>query len=373
LSFFRLVFFPAMSLKLFAFGAASVAGASIRDFSDYTFKDFLTEFGKDYSGDEHAERETIFFEKLAEVKKHNEEFHAGKHTWWSTVNEYSDWTNAEWKKIRTGKANHKIHEHPMLRLTKTEANPASMDWRDHGVVTPVKNQGGCGSCWAFSATEVVESHYAIATGDLLTFAPQAFVNCVQNPQGCGGTGGCAGATMELAFNLTMSMGMPLEADLPYAGFDKTCTEYTPAVKATGYVKNPENDADALETAIATLGPMSVTVAANWGGYGGGVFSGGCNDNNCDLDHGVAAVGYGVDASGGAYWLVRNSWGTGWGEGGYIRLSRANDAVLYTDKTPADGVACKPFPDSQIVGGESGILFDTSYPTGVAAGESQVVV
>jgi len=277
-------------------------------------------------------------------------------------------TNAEWKKIRSGKASHNIHDHPVLRLTKSQANPDSVDWRDQGVVTPVKNQGGCGSCWAFSATEVVESHYAIATGDLLKLAPQAFVNCVQNPQQCGGTGGCEGATMELAFNLTATMGMPLESDLPYRGRDATCTSYTAAVKGTGYVKNPENDADALETAIATKGPMSVTVAANWGGYGGGVFSGGCNSANCDLDHGVVAVGYSKD-----YWLVRNSWGANWGEGGYIRLSRASDAVLYTDNTPSDGVACKPFPGSQTVGGESGILFDTSYPTGVTAGESNVVV
>ena len=340
----------------------------MRDFAGYTFEDFLAEFQKEYSADELASREAIFVQKLAEVNKHNEEFHAGKHTWWATIDKYSDWTEAEWKKIKTGKANHNVHEHPMLRLTKTQANPDAVDWRDHGVVTPVKDQGGCGSCWAFSATEVVESHYAIATGELLTFAPQAFVNCVQNPQQCGGTGGCSGATMELAFNLTKTMGMPLESDLPYKGYDQACTSYESAVTATGYVKNPVNDADALETAIATKGPISITVAANWGGYGGGVFSGGCNSVNCDLDHGVVAVGYSQD-----YWLVRNSWGSHWGEKGYIRLSRENDAVLYTDNTPADGVACKPFPDSQSVAGESGILFDTSYPTGVTAGASKVVV
>jgi cathepsin L len=357
-----------MSLKSFALGVASVAGASVRDWSGYTFHDYLAEFGKSYSGDEFAKREAVFAEKLAEVIAHNEGFHAGEHTWWATINEYSDWSEAEWKKIKTGKAMHNIHEHPVLRLAKTQANPDSMDWRDHGVVTPVKNQGGCGSCWAFSATEVFESHYAIATGSLLKFAPQAFVNCVQNPQQCGGSGGCEGATMELAFNLTTTMGMPLESDLPYAGRDQTCSSYTPAAKATGYVKIPENDADALETAIATKGPVSVTVAANWGGYGGGVYDGGCSSSNCALDHGVVAVGYSKD-----YWLVRNSWGSGWGESGYIRLSRKNDAVTYTDNRPADGVACKPYPDSQIVGGESGILFDTSYPTGVGAAQNDVVV
>jgi len=357
-----------MSLKSFALGVASVAGASVRDFSSYTFNDFVVEFGKSYSADELAGREAIFAEKLAEVIAHNTGFHAGEQTWWATINEYSDWSESEWKKIKTGKAKHHIHEHPVLHLSKAQANPASVDWREKGVVTPVKNQGGCGSCWAFSATETFESHYAIATGTLKTFAPQAFVNCVQNPQSCGGTGGCEGATMELAFNLTTTMGMPLESDLPYKGRDQACSPYTAAAKATGYVKVPVNDADALETAIATKGPVSVTVAASWGSYGGGVFSGACSSSNCPLDHGVVAVGYSPD-----YWLVRNSWGSGWGEGGYIRLSRKNDAVIYTDRSPADGVACKPYPASQQVAGESGILFDTSYPTGVGAAESDVVV
>merc|ERR1711862_1032535 len=111
-----------------------------------------------------------------------------------------------------------------------------------------------------SATEVFESHYAIATGQLLEFAPQAYVNCVKNPQECGGTGGCEGATMELAFELTTEMGVPKESDLPYRGADATCSNYPVAVQSSGYKKIAENDASALETALAE-GPVSVTVAA----------------------------------------------------------------------------------------------------------------
>jgi len=174
------------------------------------------------------------------------------------------------------------------------------------VVTPVKNQGGCGSCWAFSAIESVESHYAIATGKLLTLAPQAYVDCVQNPSDCGGTGGCEGATMELAFNLTAEKGVPLETDLPYRGRDQKCPSYQAAVKVASYVKLPVNNADALETALATKGPISVTVAAGpWMLYGGGIFTG-CSKSpfgsGADLDHGVQAVGYTKE-----YWIVRNSW------------------------------------------------------------------
>merc|ERR1719498_873289 len=112
--------------------------------------------------------------------------------------------------------------------------------------------------------------------------------------------------------------------------------------------------------------MSVTVAADsWQLYGGGVFTGcskgGLFGGDNTLDHGVQAVGYTSD-----YWIVRNSWGPGWGQKGYIYLSRSADNGTFKDNKPADGIACKPYPKQQIVGGECGILFDTSYPTGVTA-------
>jgi len=260
-----------------------------------------------------------------------------------------------------------------LQATQGSANPDAVDWREKGAVSPVKNQGGCGSCWAFSATETLESHYQIASGKTLLLSPQTFVNCVKNPQQCGGTGGCEGATMELAFNLTVSTGIALESDIPYAGRDETCKSYNAAVKCTGYVKNPVNSAIGLESALATKGPISITVAAgSWQLYGGGVFHGcskgflGHQDNT--LDHGVQAVGYTKD-----YWIVRNSWGAGWGEKGFIRIQRATDNQTFVDKRPADGVACKPVPKTQTVGGECGILFDTSYPTGVTAGSVDEVI
>jgi len=216
----------------------------------------------------------------------------------------------------------------------------------------------------------MESAYQVASGKLLTLAPQTYVNCVKNPNTCGGTGGCEGATMELAFNLTVQTGIALESDIPYRGSDETCKAYKAAVKCTGYVKNPTNDAAAFETALATM-PQAITVAAGaWQFYGGGLFKG-CSSGlfkSNTLDHGVQAVGYTQD-----YWIVRNSWGASWGEKGFIRISRENDAKTFTDSSPADGVACKPYPKTQTVGGECGILFDTSYPTGVTAGDESIVV
>merc|ERR1712001_345276 len=124
--------------------------------------------------------------------------------------------------------------------------------------------------------------------------------------------------MELAFNLTAQTCFALESELPYAGRDEACSAYKAAVKVSGYVKNPVNDAKALETAVATKGPQAITVAAEpWRLYGGGVFTG-CSSGlfkSSDLDHGVQLVGYTQD-----YWIVRNSWGASWGEKGFIRIS-----------------------------------------------------
>ncbi len=227
---------------------------------------------------------------------------------------------------------------------------------------------------------------------------------------------------------TIAHGIALESDLPYKARDEPCDESVPkAVTAAAYVKLAENSASALERTIATVGPVAVNVAANWKTYGGGVFSGGCDASGCTLNHVVVAEGYSQpgasDAEG--WWTIRNSWGAGWGErcvrrrseafacwrrlatptpratspatprlapsigtapqpsqrscadgrarrgtpsplcSGYIRLSRKFDNATFVDQRPSAGVACEPFPRTQVVGGESGVLFDMSYPTGMA--------
>jgi len=347
-----------------AVAAISFAAAQPRDLSSFNFGDYLAQHEKSYAVEEHAVRKEIFEKNLAIVKNHNEQYRAGQQSWWMEMNAFADWKPEEFKRLLSKRRDLPRLQAPTVMPIKTQANPDSIDWRTKNVVTAVKNQGGCGSCWAFSAIESVESHYAIANNKLLTLAPQAFVDCVQNPNECGGTGGCEGATMELAFNMTRDKGVPLETDLPYKGRDETCSSYKPAVKVTGYVKLPVNSADGLETALATKGPISVTVAAEpWMLYGGGTFTGcsrSSSGSGSELDHGVQAVGYTQD-----YWIVRNSWGPQWGDKGYILLSRSVDDKTFVDETPTDGTACKPYPKNQTIGGECGVLFDTSYPTGAA--------
>jgi len=341
---------------------------AFRDFTGYTFEQFQMEFkGLQSSGADNSLRRDLFHAELAKVNEQNELYKAGESTWWATVNEFSDMSNDEFNSMMKGRAPKPSLASPTIRLGKAQ-NPTRKDWREAGVVTPVKNQGGCGSCWAFAATECVESHYNIASGEQALLAPQYYVNCVQNPDGCGGTGGCEGAIAELAFNLTAKVGIPLEKDLPYRGRDATCGSYPEAVTCDGYHHLAPNDADELETALATAGPVAVSVAANWGRYGGGIYSGGCSANSCSIDHAVLAVGYDTD-----YWLIRNSWGSSWGEKGYIRLTRKYDETTFINNRPADGFACKPYPATQETKGESGVLSDSAYPTNVRKASSSVAV
>jgi len=258
----------------------------------------------------------------------------------------------------------------------------SFDWRQKaGVVTEPKNQGGCGSCWAFSATETLESHYALATGEAAPIlSPQQITSCTPNPKKCGGTGGCSGATQPLAFNYTEHAGVTLETDYPYKGITGTCEtgKIKPVVKNSGYVKLPENDYASLMSAVATKGPISISVAAgsfSWQLYGGGVYTGGMF-GSCGfvVDHAVQLVGYGSD-SGKMYWLVRNSWGGSWGEKGYIRIARFGDGKepCGKDTKPSDGNACAGNTTQPTWCGLCGILSASSYPTGVAKVGSSVMV
>lgn len=192
--------------------------------------------------------------------------------------------------------------------------------------------------------------------------------CAPNPDSCGGTGGCSGATCELAFEyVTGSKGLYQEFQYSYAsyyGVDVACAIPSGAPVATidGYVKLPENNYTMLMNAVATVGPIAISVDASaWSAYESGVFSG-CNQVNPDIDHAVVLMGYGEE-NGQKYWLVRNSWSPAWGEKGYIRIARANneEEVCGSDITPQDGNACAGHDEPQKVCGTCGILFDTSYP------------
>jgi cathepsin L len=197
--------------------------------------------------------------------------------------------------------------------------------------------------------------------------------CSPNPNHCGGSGGCQGATAEIAFDyLTNSAGLFEEFQYPYTSYygkNADClapTGTSPHASINGYVKLAENNYTALMNAIATVGPIAISVDANWGGYESGVFNG-CTGPTMDIDHAVVLVGYGVE-NGQKYWLVRNSWSPAWGEQGYIKLARSDDdeSKCAQDVTPQDGSACDGQTEAITVCGTCGVLYDSSYPLNAAA-------
>lgn len=195
--------------------------------------------------------------------------------------------------------------------------PPSIDWREKGAVTPVKNQGKCGSCWAFSTTGALEGANFIKSGNLESFSEQYLVDCSKN-----GNYGCEGGEMTNAFTFTQKNGIPLEKDYPYKAVDQRCKKNVKkAFKNSSWKKVTKNSSSHLRAALLTT-PISIGIEADEIlSYSGGIFDNKSCGNN--LDHGVLLVGFG-ESQGHKYWLVKNSWSTNWGEGGYIRFLREDD-------------------------------------------------
>lgn len=358
--------------------AASFALASgARDLDNYTFEQFLAENNLSYHPSELAARRNIFNAELARVKAHN----AQKLGWEEDMNRFSAMTPKEKKAINGGRNKGAAHSMNKLKSDKSHSLPAdfqlkpvvdlpkNVDWRTKGVVTAVKDQGHCGSCWAFASTAVIESHVALSTGLLFDLSPQQIAMCAPNPNHCGGTGGCQGATSEIAFDyVSGSNGLFQEFQYPYLSYygqDAACnipSGTSPKATINGYVELPVNNYTALMNSIAQVGPIAVSVdASTWSAYKGGIFNG-CNQKNPDINHAVVLMGYGEE-NGQKYWLIRNSWSASWGEKGYIRIARSDneDSKCGTDVTPHDGNACDGQDDPQTVCGTCGVLFDSSYP------------
>ncbi|KAH8020453.1 hypothetical protein HPB51_001751 [Rhipicephalus microplus] len=199
--------------------------------------------------------------------------------------------------------------------------PKAVDWRKKGAVTPVKNQGQCGSCWAFSTTGALEGQHFRKTRKLVSLSEQNLVDCSRSF----GNNGCEGGLMDNAFKyIKANKGIDTEDTYPYNGTDGVCHFNKSDVGATdsGFVDIPEGDENKLKKAVAMVGPVSVAIDASHESfqfYSEGVY----DEPECDseqLDHGVLVVGYGTK-DGQDYWLVKNSWGTSWGDGGYIYMSR----------------------------------------------------
>lgn len=326
---------------------------------DYTYDQYVLNFSRNYD----ISRKSVFEANLKAIRTHNAN---PLKLWFMSINEFADLTAEEFAESHLGAfpSNTESGWQHVFSAQQVDL-PDSMDWRDQpGVITDIKNQGShCGSCWAVTVAESLESHYAIATGEAApVLSAQQVTSCTPNPHHCGGTGGCDGNTQTNGFNYTATVGLTDEFTYPYIGTTSSCnaTEIKPCVKNDGYVHLKRNDYTSLITALATIGPMSITLAAKGiQHYGGGII----DTCDCDVNHAVQLVGYGADGSL-DYWLVRNSWGPFWGEQGYFKLQRfgAGKEPSCIDSKPQDGVACEGDTTPKTYYGLCGMLSDSSYPT-----------
>ncbi|KAJ3671743.1 hypothetical protein LUZ60_007822 [Juncus effusus] len=253
------------------------------------------------------------------------------------LNKFGDLTRQEFRKTYNGLKPQSPKGNTGFMYENVKDVPASVDWRQKGAVTGIKNQGQCGSCWAFSTVVAVEGINQLKTGNLVSLSEQELMDC-----NTGENQGCQGGLMDTAFEfIKKNGGITTESNYPYSAEQHKCNkvkENSHDVSIDGYEDVPTNDEGALMKAAAN---QPIAVAIDAGGsdfqfYSQGVFTGDCGT---DLDHGVAVVGYGTE-DGNKYWIVKNSWGANWGENGYIKMQR--------------GVSAKE--------GLCGIAMQASYPT-----------
>jgi len=290
------------------------------------FKNFVKKHKKDYgSTKEYKKRYNIFRQNMAKASMLQEnERGSAKYG----VTKFADLTEEEFKRLAGFRPDLKPQATQLgaAEIPAVQDLPASFDWRDHGAVTEVKNQGQCGSCWAFSTTGNVEGAWAIKHGQLISLSEQELVDCDSVDQGCNG------GLPENAYKVIQDMGgLETEDDYPYDGADENCSFKKELVKVTvnGSVELPEDETSMAHWLVQN-GPISIGINANaLQFYVGGVshplrFL--CNPKG--LDHGMLIVGYGVHTypvfkKSLPFWIVKNSWGADWGEQGYYRVYRGD--------------------------------------------------
>lgn len=284
----------------------------------FSFAKFISRYGKKYETVEEMRlRFQIFSENLKLIRSTNRKrlpYRLG-------LNHFADWTWEEFRKHRLGaaqecsatlKGGHKLTD---------ETLPETKDWRDEGIVSAVKDQGHCGSCWTFSTTGALEAAYAQAYGKNISLSEQQLVDCA----GAYNNNGCNGGLPSQAFQyIKYNGGLDTEKAYPYTAKDGECkfSAENVGVKVVDSVNITQYAEDELKHAVAFTRPVSVAfevVSDGFRFYKEGVYtSETCGSTPMDVNHAVLAVGYGVH-NGTSYWLIKNSWGGDWGDGGYFRM------------------------------------------------------
>jgi len=411
--------------RLFAFAASGLAiktsalqiSSGCDGLSMSTFTDFVEKYEREYTTqEEYAMRKALFDSRVLHISGHN---CADAHPWKAQVNHMADWTEAELQSLRgykrTNTASSRASGAPgPLTNLRSEAMaqdevPESISWSHLESIKRPRDQGQCGSCWAYAATTVLDAHAEINNRSN-SFSVAQIIACTPNPQQCGGSGGCDGATAELAYEYALQAGIVDSSEFPAlpGGAQPKCPdskkpwgefiqtgEATPAVHMQdgtqkhlidktnsdgnrmgglkngmlGWTKFPENKEMQLVQGLVSYGPVAVAVAAggDWNWYFHGILTPqGCDRKNV-ISHAVVLYGYGkamnVKLGEVKYWQIKNSWGRGWGEDGSMRLQRVSNEEEYCgwDNSPEVGSGCKGGPSKVWVCGSCGILYDTVMP------------
>ncbi|KAL3274150.1 hypothetical protein HHI36_015564 [Cryptolaemus montrouzieri] len=280
---------------------------------------FQEKFSKTYKSPlEMRTRMAIFNENLKKVQAHNALYDQGLVSWKMGINQFSDWTDAEFDEY-TNKFELRKEDVSTIGIFKASPvsdAPDSIDWREHNAVTEVKNQGACGSCWSFSSTGALEGLAAVSYDRLISFSEQNLIDCAVS--GNYTNNGCNGGLMSYAFNYVQDKGIETEDEYPYEAVQGVCRQTRIVFQIGGQTRVDENE-EAIRQAVATR-PVSIGIDAtnNLQRYESGIFT----DDTCTstINHGVLVVGYGSE-NGQDFWIIKNSWGAEWGEAGYFRFLR----------------------------------------------------
>jgi C1A family cysteine protease len=278
-----------------------------RDPRETEFKTWMSAFSKKYSGlNEYNQRFQIYLDNSEIVKQLNMNLDNVTYA----LGPYGDWTNDEFRRLLGAKPSGRTSL-PLVNAPLDTA-PAAFDWCGAGYCTPIKDQGQCGSCWAFATTENIESVHRIAGGNLPVLSPQQIVDCDTGEAGCGG-----GDPAQAYEYVVQQGGLDTAASYPYVGVQGGC-RFNPATvgaRIVGERNGFGGSEQQMAANLASTAPFSILVdASSWQFYSGGVLpSSQCGQQ---LDHAVVAVGYNMNQG---FWRVRNSWGAGWGQSGFIYL------------------------------------------------------
>jgi len=293
----------------------------VADPVDEAFDAFKVQFGKDYNSEDEATRKGIFSDNFAKIAAHN----AAGLTTQLAVNQFADLTEAEWSATYKGATppEARAEDLPFLGQVEEQAELASsIDWVSQGAVTPIKDQGQCGSCWSFSTTGAAEGSNQVASGRLVSLAEQQLVDC----DTATGNQGCSGGWPYNALTYLHKNGACNENSYPYRATDGSCKQSSCSFALnSGVIAGYQNVGQTDSAFMSALNGRPVSITVNAAGYAFQLYTSGVMTTACQgqIDHAVLATGYGTASDGTAYYRVKNSWGTTWGDRGYFNMARNN--------------------------------------------------